>query len=271
MGITCNNWILLNKHKEAASEYERKFKQLKNEHVEFAKIKLDKQDISVLKFIHRFKIVTSKQIWTTIFKNEKYPNRYCNKKLKKLYDLGCIDRFFPAVNSGSPLVHVVLSKVGAKILDINKFRKIERLPNNWRHTVLSNDISSYLINKYSLFILKTEVPMEWEEKNGKKKIQADIYVNWDNGSDIGMHVMFEIDTGTESMSELYSKLKNYHKYFNSEALKQANWQPYKDVIIIPKVVFVMDSEERAKKLQLSINKKNSNVVFEVQTFKTFNI
>lgn len=110
--------------------------------------------------------------------------------------------------------------------------------------------------------------MNGKKKNDKKTIITDVFCGWISKDD-ETFAMFEIDLGTEKLTELQSKIKNYNKYFNSKEFTQANWQPYEGLAIIPKVIFVLNDEKRANSL-IKFNKNfNSQVHFSIHTFDNF--
>lgn len=268
--IRCKNWILVERYKDQREKYEEYTSSASKSKIEFALTKTNETDIKILKLIHRMKIINSSQISKVVFKDTKYPTKYCNNHLKKLFELGCIDRFFPLTESGYPQSHVVLAPIGAKIIQIDNFKKITDLSMKWRHTVARSELFSNIFNKKVITEWKPELTLEWEERNNKNFIITDVFCGWISKDD-EMFGMFEIDLGTEKIKQLQSKIKNYHKYFNSSEFKKANWQPYEGLAVIPKIIFVLNDEQRAESLRKFNDNFNSNVHFSIQTFDNFEI
>lgn len=162
--IHCKNWILVERYKEQREKYEQYTASMSKSKVEFAITKTNETDIRILKLIHQMKIINSSQIAKIIFKDTKYPVKYCNNHLKKLFELGCIDRFFPLAESGYPQSHVVLAPIGAKLINLENFKKITELSMKWRHTVARSELFSNIFNKKVITEWRPEVTLEWEEK-----------------------------------------------------------------------------------------------------------
>jgi hypothetical protein len=260
--IKCTNWILLDRYKEDRAKYEEYTSRVTKDKIQFASLKTDDDDKNILRLIHKLKVCTSRQVSKIIFRDEKHPIKKCNNKLKKLYELGCIDRFFPAVEKGSPQTHLVLAPIGAHLIEARKFRKIFSLNQNWRHQVFTNEVLAELSNKYEVTKWRGELVVEWINNNKTQTIRSDAFCGWEDGFE--KYAMFEIDLSTEHMDELKSKVKQYHNYFNSTEFVKGHWQPKQP--IIPFVIFVFEDKERANNLHKYVRRFNSNVPFKVMTF-----
>lgn len=115
--------------------------------------------------------------------------KICNRRLRKLFDLHCIDRFFPPVETGSALQHVVLDYAGAKAINID-IRKINELPSTFFHTIL---VTEFVV----------EFPGDLEVEKDFGVVRPDLYYP-------GMAI--EIDTGTEGYRVLKEKARRYNRY-----------------------------------------------------------
>lgn len=269
MAIKCNNWIIVERYKKEREEYENYTSNITKEKILFAKSKVDKTDLKILSMIHKLKLCTSIQLTKIIYKDEKYGNRYMNNKLRKLFTIGCIDRFFPAREKGTYPTHVVLAPIGAKLIDVSGFKKITFINQKWRHTVSTNEVLANLLYKYKVKFAKMEM---WVENNEDFKIRTDMFSSWIQ-NDKPMFAFFEIDMGTENMSDVTKKVEIYHKYFNSTYFSKATWQPYreKEIAIIPKIIFIFNEETRSKKFDKFISNYESNVKFSTQTFENLDL
>jgi hypothetical protein len=264
--IKCNNWILIEKYKKEREEYEEYVSRINKEKILFAKSKLDEKDIEILKMINKLKITTSNQLAKIIYKNSKFSNRYINNKLNKLFKLGCIDRFFPAKDKGSYPVHVVLAKIGAKILNIESFRIMTVLNQKWKHKVAINEVLAEILYKYKVKICRFEM---WVDKD---KTRTDMFVIWVKENKVHA-AFFEIDMGTENLKEVENKIKKYINYFKHDSYKTADWQPYlnKNISITPKIFFIFNNEERKQKFKKILSKYNSTLKFEVENLNDLNL
>jgi hypothetical protein len=258
--IKCQNWILVERFREDREKYEEYVKKINNEKIMFAKAKINDIDLKTLKLIHQLRIVTSSQVAKIIHRGRSHPFKFANNSLKKLFELGCIDRFYPMANGGSSQSHVVLAPIGARLIDVKGYRKVLVLTQNWRHTVYRNNIFADIYEKYKMIGWKPEILLEWMHNGTDKTLRPDAFIGWNNGEKENF-AMFEIDMGTEHMNVLYKKIKDYHEYFNTNTFKTDKWQPYEDVAIIPKVIFVFDDEERANTLDKYLTQFETNISF----------
>lgn len=269
--ITSQGWLLVNRYPEETKKYEEYTTIITKEKIQLALLKLNELDFKILNLIKSLKIVTSIQLTRFIYKEEigikKNAIVYTNRRLKKLYELGCIDRFFPLVENtkGLDYVHVVLGPVGSKILKLEKFRRVKSLNQNWRHTVMVNEILSNLSVKFSVTKWKKELKLEW--KSGDTKLhnqQPDLFITYTNKKQ-EKYAFIEADMGTEMLQTLVNKSKKYIEYFNTIDFKRADWQPYKkdNIAILPEVWFIMKYKKDAISLKTKLSKINSNVIFKV--------
>lgn len=92
-----------------------------------------------MQFVHSNRLVTSHQVARIFYHG--LSRKAVDERLRSLYDLHVIDRFFPQIAKGSAPQHLILDYAGAKILGIDdkKFHKMERLPQTYRHYVYTTD------------------------------------------------------------------------------------------------------------------------------------
>lgn len=121
-----------------------------------------------------------------------------DRRLLKLYnEMYCIDRFHPPAETGTNRQVITLDRAGAKILDIDNFRKVRELPNSYKHHLLIGDFR----------IAAKQAGFSWgkkEEKVGPKRI--DIYYPKHK-------LAVEIDRGTETRSTLDRQAKKYNRLY----------------------------------------------------------
>lgn len=117
----------------------------------------------------------------------------CNRRLRLLYDLHCINRYFPPTTEGSTLQHVTLDRAGAKVLGLEQWNRIEALPITYRHTIQVGEFR----------ILAREYGLGWgRHEYLLGSVRADIYYP-------DHRIAVEIDTGTETHTVLKRKAMSY--------------------------------------------------------------
>gem|GEM_PF-5103814 len=130
------------------------------------------------------------------WRGRKQAKDLCNRRLRILYDLHCIDKFYPPapIGEGSMPAHIVLDYAGAKALDIDLV-KIRELPLTFKHHTL---VAEYRIKAY-------RHGFSWgrrEERLGP--VVADIYYP-------EHRIAVEVDRGTEYLKTLRRKTENYNR------------------------------------------------------------
>lgn len=165
--------------------------------------------------------MTSEQIAYKFFNGNRMP---ANRRLRILYDLYCVNRFFPPVPSGMAPQHVVLDRAGLKIIGSDS-KPIASLPRHYNHTILVND---WLIR--------------WHGETNYKlgKIIPDIYYP-------EYKLAVEIDTGTESRNTLKNKLLAYNQ-LNIRLCVVASkprLEYVSQILTIPNVLVEADKIEKA--------------------------
>lgn len=112
-----------------------------------------------------------------------------------LYDLHCIDRFFPPTVEGSALQHVTLDRAGARTLGLENWKKLDALPLTFRHTVLAGE--------FRIQARRHGFPWGTSE-HSLGPVVADVYYPRER-------MAVEIDTGTESHTTLKEKATRYKR------------------------------------------------------------
>lgn len=224
--ILCKNHILLDKYKAERIKYEEYIGSITKEKVLYARDQMDAYDLRILKLISELKICTSHQIANLLFKEKNNPVLFSNRRLKKLYRLGCIDRFFPSIDKGRLPTHITLAVIGAKVLEKRGFRRLLILNQNWKHTVAINEVLSHHKMNHEKFIIEDAIV--WNES----KIIPDIQLIGESS-----RKFIEVDMGTETIAVLKEKVENYYDY--SIYNKDTNFT----------VLFACKYEETIKKLE----------------------
>lgn len=247
--ITSNTYLLIERNKKARETHEEVMKKSNKSYIKELEQKLDEKDWEILKHIHKMKLANSEQIQKLVYGNTKYGNRYTNNKLLKLFKLGCIDRCFPATpGKGGAEQIVVLTRIGAKLLKLEKFTPIKRLNQKWKHIIAVNDLYVHFKSKYEKIAFNPELKIKWEKyEKGTvkmKEIRADALIQWSKKK----IALFEVDLGTETQQALNKKIDAYHEYYTDDALRKAPWQHLFERPVLLPVVFVLNDEKRMQKL-----------------------
>ena len=138
-------------------------------------------------------MVTSHQIRKLFYRGQ--AQAVCNRRLRILYDLHCVDRFFPPVKKGSAKQHLVLDRAGAMVLGLSSFYKLGSLPVHYRHHVLVAEFSIHARMK----------GLGWGKLEHKLAgYKVDIYYP-------PYKLAVEIDTGSEVHGTLERKAERYNR------------------------------------------------------------
>lgn len=207
------------------SRYTREETHITEEYVEaFIKPRITAKQREILRFIWIHRLATSTQVAEYFYWDKVKAQDLTNRQLRTLYDLHCIDRWFPPVDKGSSLQHVSLGLAGAKILGVNN-RRMKALPLTYRHMVLVTEYRMRArLNGFG-----------WGESETKLgAVQADIWYPEHK-------LAVEVDTGTETTETLLSKAQRY------QSLLGVKW-----------VVFCTTGKgERAKRFLSSLPQKKA--------------
>lgn len=248
--ITSDNTVLIEKNKKLRETHEEAIKNSNISYIKEIEQKLDLKDKRILQLINMMKIATTEHISKIIYKDNKFADKLTQKKMRKLFSYGCVDKFAPrlAIGEGSPHNHYVLARPGAKLLDLKKFRPIRKLNQKWRHTVAVSDVFAGLACKYVIYEWKQEMKLNYYVGSKELEIRPDCFAQF-TLKDKDNYAFFEIDLGTETQDILNKKIDAYHDYFfKSSEFKKAFWQPFDEPVILP-IIFVLNDEVRLKKLK----------------------
>ena len=144
--------------------------------------------------------MTSAQLAREFWPDSKYPLVICNRRLKVLRDLKCLDSHYPVVNRGSALQHLVLDVAGSKILGLTHWNKMAKLPISYGHRITVNEII-YLASKLGL----PEPQLEHYLGFDKRGLKVDVFFQ-------DLQASIEVDCGTETYKQLSEKGRRYRLY-----------------------------------------------------------
>ena len=206
---------------------------------------LTNRDLEIIRTVRDLQIVSRSQIQIMFFPT-KQSLTICNRRLAKIEKLGFINRT-PITLNGESLI------TAGKILCLAGGTYVSKLPSDYTHQLLVNEIYALLIREQNLrkIIIKQYKPefvYTFKDNDGKRYIfRSDILVVLDkDGNDTA--VLFEIDAGTETKKQLRDKINVYEKA--SLAVKGfpqlfwlANDMGFKRLISLDKVVNIARVEE----------------------------
>lgn len=271
--ITSENVVLIEKNKKLRESHEEAVKKSSISYIKELDLKLDKKDRKILQLINMMRIATTEHISKIVYKDNKFADKLTQSKMRKLFSYGCVDKFAPRlpIGEGSPQNHYVLARPGAKIIKLQNFRPIRKLNQKWRHTVAVSDVFSGLACKYTIYEWQQEMKLNYTVGSKEYEIRPDCFAQW-AVNDNDYYSFFEIDLGTETQDILNKKINAYHNYFyKSTEFMKAPWQPFDNPVILP-IVFVLNDENRLKKMQNYYekfkNKHSSEIQCHFTDFKT---
>jgi len=206
---------------------------------------LTNRDLEIIRTVRDLQIVSRSQIQIMFFPT-KQSLTICNRRLAKIEKLGFINRT-PITLNGESLI------TAGKILCLAGGTYISKLPSDYTHQLLVNEIYALLIREQNLrkIIIKQYKPefvYTFKDNDGKRYIfRSDILVVLDkDGNETA--VLFEIDAGTETKKQLREKINVYEKA--SLAVKGfpqlfwlANDLGFRKLISLDKVVNIAKVEE----------------------------
>lgn len=153
------------------------------------------RDKEIIEFVHNYRIVTSDQLARTFWFNCSNAQRLCNRRLQILIELRCLNGHYPLTPSGKAHQHLVLDSAGAKVLGLEKWRKIGKLPLTYQHQILTTEFAI----KGKQHGLEGGIV---EYLLGP--VRADLFYP-------GRGLAIEIDTGTSSHHQLIVKAQRYRR------------------------------------------------------------
>jgi len=206
---------------------------------------LTNRDLEIIRTVRDLQIVSRSQIQIMFFPT-KQSLTICNRRLAKIEKLGFINRT-PITLNGESLI------TAGKILCLAGGTYVSKLPSDYTHQLLVNEIYALLIREQNLrkIIIKQYKPefvYTFKDNDGKRYIfRSDILVVLDkDGNETA--VLFEIDAGTETKKQLREKINVYEKA--SLAVKGfpklfwlANDLGFRKLISLDKVVNIAKVEE----------------------------
>ncbi len=174
------------------------------EHIEFNCIpRITERDKRIIKFVADHRIVSRDHVAGTFFAHCKAPEIQTDKRLKVLYSLSILNRFFPprppAGGRGQQLV--TLDRAGGMFLNIENYRYVKTLPITYNHTLLV--VSTYLSAK--------DLIAKWKPEYNLRLIRPDAAFTLKG---TGKEFILEVDTGKQSKPKLTKKLETYSKIKN---------------------------------------------------------
>lgn len=116
-----------------------------------------------------------------------------DRRLRILYDLHCVDRYFPLTETGSAPQHLVLDYAGARAIGMSDFDKVTKLPLTYKHTVATTDIR-VVSSRHGFGPGSTNYNLG--------PVIADIYYP-------SYYMALEVDMNTETRETLRSKFQRY--------------------------------------------------------------
>ncbi len=192
-------------------------------------------------------VLTSSQIKRMHFTN----TRAATARLNVLYRLRVLDRFRPSLprGQGTAPYHWILDEGGALIVAAE--RDVERAKLGWQHAVAVNvATSAKLAHHFEVneFIVRLTVEareaggclLEWYGErtlNGffNGELIPDSYAVLSLRDRAPMHLLVELDRGTETLERLRAKAKRYDRELRYRAWREVD----------PIVLFVVPSQRRA--------------------------
>lgn len=245
--LRCDNVRLLNKYPAERKKYEENFEKVSKEQVFEAKLKCRKiLDMDTLTLISKFRIITSDAIAKVLYKDFVYPEKTANNHLRIMFKLGIVDRFWPEpdATAGSTPTHFILGPVGARILELDGFKRMKEIPQKWRHYVMVSDYYAYFVNKFKVLDWSNEYRLHYKNKKmDDQQIKADALIKTPD-----IIYLLELDTGSEAIQVLKDKIDAYGEYY-ADHINSAPWQPKIGTKVAPIILFVFKDEKMGFKLR----------------------
>lgn len=171
-----------------------------------------------------------------------------NRRLKKLYELYVLDRFYPKVGTGmgSSQQYICLDRAGLILLEIDKYNKPINYDNNgnkalflgWEHKVFLNEYECIIYSlvkdiEAQILIYKVEEPILFLDT----QLIPDIFLMIEY---LGKGYLFyiEIDLGTEDIPYIKKKINSYKDYYLSKQWIMESWTQLFQKPTFPKILFI---------------------------------
>ncbi|MBP1934875.1 replication-relaxation family protein [Ammoniphilus resinae] len=220
------------------SRYERKEEDIKPREA-LQKATLTQRDREVLLSLYYHRCLTTEQIAEMHFRFNDHGKEnsqalvIARRRLRKLFDLKLIDRFFINVgeNNGSSQAHMILDQLGARIVAGILNTTVQDL--GWKyemnavrlpyldHMLEVNDFYLCLLRAarskgHEIGEFKTENLTRYEFKHGSRIIfNPDAYGTYFAG-ETGFHFFHERDRGTMTLDTFQKKHRRYAAFYQSE-------------------------------------------------------
>jgi len=196
-----------------------------------------------------------------------------NRRLRKLYELYVLDRFYPkiGIGMGSSQQHICLDKAGLVLLKIDKYNKPINYDHNgnkvlffgWEHKILLNEyecVICELINDISaeVLIYKVEENISFFDN----QFIPDIFLLIEYQGK-GYVFFIEVDLGTEDIPYIKRKINQYKEYYISKQWIMESWEKLFIVPTFPRILFfTIDGRyKRVETLQKYVSEMSIKCIF----------
>lgn len=253
-----------------AEKYSRDTIRATEEHVESILKWITDRDIAILKELLKEPFMTTSQIEMMFFNDLKVSawRDITNKRLRRLYKEGCIDRFFPrlGLGVGSSEAHYYIDYAGARALGRKlgyttkqfKFRKRSYLPDQYKHysKILDFKALLHVLNRQLGFTDEGTVGeiIHWntqkrydyhftlDNKVQKSSLFPDAFCIYKYTAKGGLKFFFlECDNATEPIETLKMKLNNYRRFHASGEWRKEKWA--RALNVFPVILFVFHQQD----------------------------
>lgn len=210
------------------------------------RVTLTKRDKDVLLSVYHHRCLTTEQITEIHFKfrecdlvkENSQAQIVTRRRLRKLFDYQLIDRFFVDVreNNGSSQAHIVLDRLGARIVAGLLNCPVEEL--YWRyemnearlpylqHIIEVNDFFLQLLrmarrmgHEVGRYLTENLTRYEFRYNGARVVLNPDAYGTYFT-DDSGFHFFHERDRGTMTLSTFQRKQRRYAAFYESEEYRK---------------------------------------------------
>jgi Replication-relaxation len=226
---------------------------------------MSERDLAVVRQVAELKLMSTRQIETLHFSTEQHATaltgaRVCRRVLERLVRerlLVRLVRRVGGVRAGSASFVYGLGPVGQRVLSLEGPRRRYREPTSTfvLHTLTIGDVVVALTlatrrGELELVEMQAE-PICWRplDHHGNQVLRPDLFVSLAVG-EYEYRSFVEVDLDTESLPRLVAKCQTYEAYFRGGAEQQTHG-------IFPRVVWIMPSDERTRRLRAAIRATRS--------------
>lgn len=262
--------MIFSKEGHCAEKFQREDVRATDEHVESVMKWLTKRDYQILSLILEHNFMTTSQIEMMVF-NDLKPSSWrdkTNTRLRRLYQTGCVDRFFPrlGLGLGSSEAHYYIDHTGARALARSKgylnkkqykFHKRHYLPEQYSHYSKILDFKALLnvLNRQLGFTNEGTVGevVHWNTQKRydytftlnnrvqKASLFPDVFCIYKYTAKGGLKFFFlECDNATESTEQLKAKINNYRRFHASGEWRKEKWA--RALNVFPVVLFLFHEQ-----------------------------